>query len=80
MQLGMPVVALSTTEVPEAVPPEAGVVSNRLPVLTDALRRLGRDHEEASRLGKAGRAAAVERFGLDRFLADWDALLAEVRA
>jgi hypothetical protein len=80
MHLGMPVVALSTTEVPEAVPPEAGVVSNRLPVLTDALRRLGRDHEEAARLGKAARAAALERFGLDRFLADWDALLAEVRA
>jgi hypothetical protein len=80
MHLGMPVVALSTTEVPEAVPPDAGVVSNRLPVLTDALRRLGRDHEEAARLGKAARAAALERFGLDRFLADWDALLAEVRA
>ena len=27
MHLGMPVVALATTEVPEAVPPEAGVVS-----------------------------------------------------
>jgi glycosyltransferase involved in cell wall biosynthesis len=80
MHLGMPVVALATTEVPEAVPPDAGVVSNRLPVLTDALQRLRRDHEEAARLGKAARAAALERFGLDRFLADWDALLAEVRA
>jgi hypothetical protein len=80
MHLGMPVVALATTEVPEAVPPEAGVVSNRLPVLADALRRLGRDHEEAARMGKAGRAAALERYGLERFLADWDALLAEVVA
>ena len=80
MHLGMPVVALATTEVPEAVPPEAGVVSNRLPVLADALRRLARDHEEAARMGKAGRAAALERYGLERFLADWDALLAEVVA
>ena len=80
MHLGMPVVALATTEVPEAVPPDAGVVSNRLPVLADALRRLGRDHEEAARMGKAGRAAALERYGLDRFLAAWDALLEEVVA
>jgi len=33
MHLGMPVVALATTEVPEAVPPEAGVVSTRLDVV-----------------------------------------------
>ncbi len=80
MHLGMPVVARATTEVPEAVPPEAGVVSNRLPVLTEALRRLGRDHEEAARLGKAARAAVLERHGLERFLADWDSLLEEVAA
>jgi len=80
MHVGMPVVALATTEVPEAVPPDAGVVSNRLPVLADALRRLGRDHEEAARMGKAGRAAALERHGLDRFLGEWDALLEEALA
>jgi hypothetical protein len=80
MHIGLPVVALATTEVPAAVPDEAGVVSNRLPVLADALRRFGRDHEEAARTGKAARAAALERYGLDRFLADWDALLAEVAA
>ncbi|MBA2626226.1 MAG: glycosyltransferase family 4 protein [Acidimicrobiia bacterium] len=80
MHLGMPVVALSTTDVPEAVPPEAGVVSNRLAVLTDALRRLGADAEEAAQRGKAARAAALERHGLARFLADWDRLLARVVA
>jgi glycosyltransferase involved in cell wall biosynthesis len=80
MHLGMPVVALATTEVPEAVPEGAGVVSNRLPVLSEALRRLGRDHEEAARMGKAGRAAALERYGLERFLADWHELLEEVVA
>jgi glycosyltransferase involved in cell wall biosynthesis len=80
MHLGMPVVALATTEVPEAVPPDAGVVSNRLDVLAGALRRFGRDHEDAARVGKAARAAALERFGLDRFLAEWDDLLEEVVA
>jgi glycosyltransferase involved in cell wall biosynthesis len=78
MQLGMPVVALATTEVPEAVPAAAGVISNRIDVLRTALRRLAADPEEARVLGKAGREHALERFGLARFLADWDGVLARV--
>ena len=78
MHLGMPVVALATTEVPEAVPPEAGIVSTRLDVVRAAVRRLVDDPEEARLMGKAGRAAALARYGLARFLADWDALLTEV--
>ena len=80
MHLGMPVVALATTEVPAAVPPEAGVVSNRMDDLEAALRRLVAEPEEARLLGKAAREAALARYGLARFLADWDALLAEVVA
>jgi hypothetical protein len=78
MHLGMPVVALATTEVVEAVPPRAGAVSNRIEVLLEALRRLLADPEEARVAGKAGREAALERFGLARFVAEWDALLARV--
>jgi glycosyltransferase involved in cell wall biosynthesis len=78
MHLGMPVVALATTEVPEAVPPEAGVVSTRVDVLRAALRALVADPEQARLMGKAARAAALARYGLRRFLADWDALLSEV--
>jgi glycosyltransferase involved in cell wall biosynthesis len=78
MHLGMPVVALQTTEVSDAVPPEAGMVSNRLEVLVDALRRLVADPEEARWRGKAAREAALARFGLGRFLADWDSVLARV--
>lgn len=80
MHLGMPVVALATTEVPAAVPPAAGVVSNDLEVLARALRRLAADPEEATLMGKAAREEALARYGLDRFLADWDALLEEVTA
>jgi glycosyltransferase involved in cell wall biosynthesis len=80
MHLGMPVVALATTEVGEAVPREAGVVSTRVETLKDALRRLLRDSEEARAMGEAARASALERFGLARFLTDWDRLLAEVAA
>jgi glycosyltransferase involved in cell wall biosynthesis len=79
MYLGMPVVALATTEVVEAVPPAAGVVSTRVDVLADAARRLVADPEEARLMGKAARAAATGHYGLERFLDEWDALLEEVR-
>jgi glycosyltransferase involved in cell wall biosynthesis len=78
MHLGMPVVALATTEVVEAVPPEAGVISTQVEVLADAARRLVADPEQARLMGKAARAAATARYGLERFLGDWDALLEEV--
>ena len=78
MHLGMPVVALATTEVPAAVPPGAGVVSNDLDVLADALRRLASDPEAATVMGKAAREEALARYGLARFLADWDSVLEEV--
>jgi glycosyltransferase involved in cell wall biosynthesis len=80
MHIGMPVVALATTEVTEAVPPEAGVVSNRIDVLRDALRRLAGDRDEAARMGAAAREAALARYGLARFLDDWNELVEEVTA
>jgi len=76
MHLGMPVVALGTTEVHEAVPEDAGTVSTRLDVLSAALRRYMDDPEEARKVGRAARAAALRRYGLERFLADWDEVLA----
>ncbi len=78
MHLGMPLVALATTEVPDAVPPEAGVVSTRLELLIDVLRRLVDDPEHARAMGKAAREVALARYGLPRFLADWDRVLADV--
>jgi hypothetical protein len=78
MHLGLPVVALATTEVAEAVPPAAGVVTNRLDVLHEALRRLIHDPEEARERGAAAREAVLARYGLARFLADWDQVLEEV--
>ncbi len=78
MQLGMPVVALATTEVPEAVSPQAGFVSSDVDALAAAVRRLIRDPDEAKELGRAARRTALERYGLERFLADWDRLLEEV--
>ncbi|MGY1671055.1 glycosyltransferase [Geodermatophilus sp. SYSU D00710] len=78
MHLGMPVVALATTEVVEAVPAGAGVLSTRPEVLWDAVATYLHDEDAARLAGKAARAAALERYGLPRFLSDWDTLLEEV--
>jgi hypothetical protein len=80
MHLGMPVVALAATEAVAAVPPEAGVISTRPDALAAAVWRFVHDPEEAQRVGRAAREVALERYGLGRFLADWDVLLADVRA
>jgi glycosyltransferase involved in cell wall biosynthesis len=78
MHLGMPVVALDTTEASEAIPGGAGIVSNRWDVIDAGIRELLRDPEQARAMGKAARQAALERYGLERFLRDWDELLEEV--
>ncbi len=78
MACGMPVVALGTTEVPYAVPEATGIVSNDIGVLVDAIRRLMNDPEAARAIGKRARARVLECYGLARFLAGWNALLAEV--
>jgi glycosyltransferase involved in cell wall biosynthesis len=79
MYLGMPVVALATTEVVEAVPADAGVLSTRVDVLAEALRTFLADGDLARHTGFAGRAAVARRYSLDRFLTDWDQLLKEMR-
>jgi hypothetical protein len=78
MQLGMPVVALGTTAVADAIAPGAGAVSTRLDVLVDAARRLVADPDEATERGCIARRVALERFGLARFLHDWDSVLEEL--
>jgi len=78
MHLGMPVVALATTEVAEAVPPAAGVVTNRVESLRRGLRELVQDPDHARECGLWARDAALDRYGIDRFLADWDTTLEEV--
>ncbi|GAA4197234.1 glycosyltransferase [Microbispora amethystogenes] len=78
MMIGMPVVALATTEAVEAVPPEAGVVSTKIPSLLRALDRFANEPELAAQAGKAARAAALTRYNLDRFHTDWDRLLRSI--
>ncbi|MGW3493627.1 glycosyltransferase [Streptomyces sp. NPDC001020] len=77
MHLGMPVVALATTEVVRAVPPGAGVVSTEPEELVNAVRTYVRDRDIAIADGRRARQVALERYGLKRFLSDWDRVLEE---
>jgi glycosyltransferase involved in cell wall biosynthesis len=78
MHLGMPVVALATTEVTEAVPPGTGCCSTDPDRLERALREFVAEPELARRIGTAARTHALSRYGLERFLADWDTVLGAV--
>ncbi|MGQ4615928.1 glycosyltransferase [Nocardia sp. R7R-8] len=78
MHLGMPVVALATTEAVMAVPPEAGAVSTDIAVLTAKFHEFLHEPDLAALAGKSGRQFALEHYGLEAFLRRWDALLAEV--
>ncbi|MDT4987276.1 MAG: hypothetical protein QOI74_1370 [Micromonosporaceae bacterium] len=77
MTIGMPVLALATTEAVAAVPPDAGVLATRVDTLVDAARWLIDEPDQARQLGDRARQAALARYGLDRFLADWDRLLGD---
>jgi hypothetical protein len=72
MMLGMPVVALDTTEASRAAPAAAGARSTDLSELVTATRALLVDPDEALHRGLIARRAALDRYGVPRFLHDWD--------
>jgi glycosyltransferase involved in cell wall biosynthesis len=78
MHLGMPVVALATTDAVEAVPREAGVISTDVDRLVAAVRCFVNDRGAAVDAGRQARSYALARYGLPRFLGQWDELLEEV--
>jgi glycosyltransferase involved in cell wall biosynthesis len=79
MAIGMPVLALATTEAVAAVPADGGVLDTRVDTLLDAAEWLLRDAEAARRMGERAQRAVRARYGVDRFLSDWDRLLEEER-
>jgi len=74
MQLGMPVVALAATEAVRAVPPSAGVLVISPEELVTAAVGLVDDPDGARASGRRAREEALRRYGLERFLADWEEL------
>ncbi len=78
MTIGMPIVALATTELPDVIRNGVhGYISNDLDVLIAGMRRLISDPEHARELGANARELAATRFGLDRFARDWDDAFAQ---
>ncbi|HEU4330155.1 MAG TPA: glycosyltransferase [Lapillicoccus sp.] len=78
MQLGMPVVALAVTEAVHAIPANSGVLASSAEELVAAADRLVRDPGRATEMGRWAREEALRRYGLGRFLADWDVVLVAV--
>jgi hypothetical protein len=79
MMIGMPVVALATTEMVTVVDHgESGFIGTNPAALVTHMQELIRDPLLARQLGATARRRARERFGIARFAADWDAALRSV--
>ena len=79
MHVGLPVVALATTEIPNVIRNEVnGYADTRVERLVDVMRMLIERPEVAARWGAAGRAMARERFGIGRFAREWERLFERV--
>ncbi|MFF0490284.1 glycosyltransferase [Nocardia sp. NPDC004068] len=77
MYLGMPIVAVGTTEASASIPAEAGVVSTDPDILAEAVRQFVAEPCFAELTGKSARHWAQANFGIAPFLERWDGLLAE---
>ena len=76
MLLGMPVVALATTEMPTVITDGwSGITDTDPDRLIQGAQELLDDHALAARIGAAGRDVARQRFSMDRFIAEWDRAL-----
>jgi hypothetical protein len=79
MMVGLPIVALATTELVTVIRDgDNGFIDTRPERLTEAMRTLLDDPALARRMGDAARRSAQARFGIERFVRDWDALVARL--
>ena len=79
LMIGMPVVALATTEMPTVLEDgRSGVIHTDPDRLIEGAAGLLRDRALAARIGDAGREIARERFAIDRFATDWDRAFRDV--
>ncbi|MDB5244122.1 MAG: group 1 glycosyl transferase [Spirosoma sp.] len=79
MTIGMPIIALATTELPTVIQNGVhGYVSANPDELAERMQFLLDNPDEAKRMGDNARQLALSRFGLDRFVRDWNAVFAHV--
>lgn len=80
MTIGMPIVALATTEVPSVLQKGIhGFISNDNEELIHGMCCLLSDRDLAIEMGANAQRLAAERFGLERFLAQWNEAFAAAR-
>lgn len=81
MAVGLPIVALATTEMPTVIRNEFnGYIDTRIDRLEEVMQTLIADPELARRWGQGARQTARERFSIQRFTREWETLLLEVAA
>jgi hypothetical protein len=79
MMIGMPVVALATTEIPKTiVNGVSGYTDLDIDKLIEKMRVLMSDTDLAFAIGKEARKAAIDKFNIDRFCNEWQDTFNEV--
>lgn len=79
MMIGLPVVAMSTTEMPAVFQDGVnGVIHNDIDYLVSRMLTLIENKGEAVRIGKAGQQTVRERFNIHRFIKDWEQVFMSV--
>ena len=77
MMAGLPIVALATTEMVTVIKDGVnGFIDTDPDVLVDRMKTLSADPALARRMGEEARRTALARFGIARFVADWNAAFA----
>lgn len=81
MMLGMPVLGMATTEMPTVIQNGvSGYVYTDPYELIREMHVLLKDRDLAIQLGEGAKKTAVERFGIERFTAEWERLFWKVVA
>jgi glycosyltransferase involved in cell wall biosynthesis len=79
MAVGLPIIGFATTEMATAIPNGvAGFVDTKYERLLPYMRELLRDPALAEHLGQGARQIAQERFGMKRFIHEWNRVFEEV--
>ena len=79
MMVGMPIIGLATTEMATAIENGvSGYVDTNVKRLVEHMHRLLANPLEAHRLGVGARLRALQRFNIQRFVADWNEAFAFV--
>jgi glycosyltransferase involved in cell wall biosynthesis len=79
MMMGIPVVGLATTELSAVIDNGfSGFIHTDINYLIEKMQLLINDPELAREVGSNGRDVAMKRFGIQRFVNDWEQLFTEV--